>query len=184
MTNEISRDELIAFAKTKPADESYNFFDNNNCALAQFGKSKFPNKAVFGGDVYFTVYENNSDHFGADYYVPGVTDPVSDNLVLMPLGEVYQTWGELVHRLEALPPLTVVRVRALWWATIGAALLLLGAAFAIYLWRFTHAHSPHDINSFLIGAVFFAVCFIIVLLPPRFDPAIRLKEWIEKRKSK
>jgi hypothetical protein len=27
--------------------------------------------------------------------------------------------------------------------------------------------------------VLIAVCLVLVLLPPRYDPAIRLKEWME-----
>lgn len=31
-----------------------------------------------------------------------------------------------------------------------------------------------------IEAVLIAACIILVLLPPRYDPAIRLKEWLSK----
>lgn len=31
------------------------------------------------------------------------------------------------------------------------------------------------------GYAFIALAIILVLLPPKYDPAIRLKEWSEKR---
>lgn len=32
-----------------------------------------------------------------------------------------------------------------------------------------------------IGYILIAACVVLVLLPPKYDPAIRLKEWAEKR---
>lgn len=31
--------DVLAWARTKPADEAYNYCDENNCAIAQFGKA-------------------------------------------------------------------------------------------------------------------------------------------------
>lgn len=34
----------------------------------------------------------------------------------------------------------------------------------------------------MIVYVLVAVCVILVMLPTKYDPAIRFKEWLEKRK--
>ncbi len=31
--------------------------------------------------------------------------------------------------------------------------------------------------------VLIAICVLLVILPPRYDPAIRLKEWLERREK-
>lgn len=34
----------------------------------------------------------------------------------------------------------------------------------------------------MIGYILIAICVVLVLLPPRYDPAIRLKEWNDETK--
>lgn len=33
-----------------------------------------------------------------------------------------------------------------------------------------------------VGWLLVAICVVLVLLPPRYDPAILLKEWLERRR--
>ncbi len=39
-SNPSIRDEFIAWCRSQPADATYQYMDNANCALAQFGKSR------------------------------------------------------------------------------------------------------------------------------------------------
>ena len=34
----------------------------------------------------------------------------------------------------------------------------------------------------MLGKILVVVCLILIVLPPKYDPAIRLKEWMDKRK--
>lgn len=36
----------------------------------------------------------------------------------------------------------------------------------------------------LTSLLWIAGCVVLVVLPPRYDPAIRLKEWTERQKEK
>ena len=35
--------------------------------------------------------------------------------------------------------------------------------------------------EFLSDWGFIVICFVLILLPPRYDPAIRIKEWLDGR---
>lgn len=32
--------------------------------------------------------------------------------------------------------------------------------------------------------ILLGICLILIILPPKYDPAIRLKEWMENRRTK
>ena len=34
-----------------------------------------------------------------------------------------------------------------------------------------------------LGPILLATCAVLIVLPPRYDPAIRLKEWLERKRN-
>lgn len=46
-------DEFRAFVRSKPRNEAYDFYDINNCALAQFGRSRHPGEHITAGASYY-----------------------------------------------------------------------------------------------------------------------------------
>lgn len=36
----------------------------------------------------------------------------------------------------------------------------------------------------MIDIILIGLCILLVILPPRYDPAVRLKEWTERRSAK
>jgi hypothetical protein len=73
--------DVLAWARTKPSGEDYNFRDARNCALAQFGIATGRRHLVGVGEVdakYPAIY--------------GAVNPLEDDF----------TFGGLVKRLEAL----------------------------------------------------------------------------------
>jgi hypothetical protein len=34
-----------------------------------------------------------------------------------------------------------------------------------------------------LEALLIAACLVLIVLPPRYDPAIRLKEWLERQRG-
>ena len=74
--------DVLAWARTKPADEGYNFCDSSACAIAQFGLETGRNHLVGVSDL-GTV-------------LPGF------NLKLLRALSLSETFGDLVKRLGAL----------------------------------------------------------------------------------
>lgn len=99
--------DVLAWARTKPADERYNYSDNTNCALCQFlretGRAVSPTVVpYFGADDPEGGWRDTEDgdlrQYGAalDDAVRGSSD-----------GRRW-TFGALVKRLEKLAPDTIV----------------------------------------------------------------------------
>jgi len=38
-------------------------------------------------------------------------------------------------------------------------------------------------NTITLGLILLMLCVALALLPPRYDPMVRLKEWIDKKKK-
>jgi hypothetical protein len=99
--------DVLAWARTKPADEAYNYGSNNNCALCQFlretGRCERPS---VGG----TYWRNRDTGFADVREFP-------TGLETALLGA---TFGDLVKRLQALCPETPVTSSN--WAAIDAYL--------------------------------------------------------------
>jgi hypothetical protein len=91
--------DVLAWARTKPADESYNFISPRNCAVAQFGRATGREYLIGRGDLAPFVGEG-------------------DALIAIALSS---TFGELVGGLErVVEPSTLKRVWAkLTGKTIG-----------------------------------------------------------------
>lgn len=54
--------QFIRFVESKPANETYQYQNMTNCALAQFGKFLHPNEEkVFGSANEFYIDDNNDD---------------------------------------------------------------------------------------------------------------------------
>jgi hypothetical protein len=84
-------EQFLAFARTKPADEAYNYMSNGNCAFAQFLRAQgYENPRVFGFDY------SLSGLFGNTQPLPAALIE-NDSRALQA-----DTWGECVARLEAV----------------------------------------------------------------------------------
>lgn len=83
-------DEFLAFARTKPAEERFHFMDNQNCALAQFGKHKFGDRFLSAGCATLAIKGDPGygvlPHGAWEIAFPHVT----------------MFWGVLVSNLETL----------------------------------------------------------------------------------
>lgn len=81
--------DVLAWARTKPADEEYEYCSNDNCAVAQFlketGRSKEPSV-----DPFFWT-----DNRGKERRI----DPLIDDAATPP-SMTKQTFGEFAKRLE------------------------------------------------------------------------------------
>lgn len=101
MAQDFTVAELLAWARTKPAGERYDYGDVNNCALCQFLRE--------------TGRESNPSVGGESYYLSGrrVTLPEDIGDAVLAAGDYDDfgnrwTFGRLVKRLEALCPATPV----------------------------------------------------------------------------
>jgi hypothetical protein len=97
--------DVLAWARTKPADETYDYVSNFHCALAQFLKAT-------GRSVYPMVGPYDWDDYADETMRPPLgTYPLSDalNSAVSDEGSFPKdcTFGGLVKRLEALCPETV-----------------------------------------------------------------------------
>ncbi len=52
-------EEFVEFCESKPPEEEYEYFSIDNCPLARFGKSLYPDKEITAGHDYFRVLEEN-----------------------------------------------------------------------------------------------------------------------------
>ena len=84
----ITVEEFLAWAKTKPADEEYDYIDNKNCAFGQFLQSKGYTK------VSVVPYCWDSAEI-QDQPIPDIIQ-----LSLNGGGEWDETFGNLVEELE------------------------------------------------------------------------------------
>lgn len=72
----INRDSFLAFAKTKPSEEDYDFSSLTNCPIAQFaGKA---------------LYSSDGDYDYSDFHLELIHE----------LGDRPWNWGALVQRIE------------------------------------------------------------------------------------
>src|SRR4249919_3451282 len=75
--------DVLAWARTKPADRSYNYLDPERCAVAQFGRDTGRRELI------------NLPSDEIDEKCPGLADAVH------PLGSRDWSYGALARRLEA-----------------------------------------------------------------------------------
>lgn len=81
--------DVLAWARTKPADEQYDFCLPSSCAVAQFGRATNRNDLVGVGDLRDLPFE-----FSHELWSAAVEDPM--------------TFGAFVMRLEKLCPETII----------------------------------------------------------------------------
>jgi hypothetical protein len=96
--------DVLVWARTKPADEAYDFYDASVCAIAQFGEATGRQRLIDLSDL------------TAGDEAAGLPLGLSDAVI----GGDW-TFGALVERLERLCPET--RVIASNWLTIDAYLI-------------------------------------------------------------
>ena len=106
MANDFSIAEFLAWCRTKPADEDYNYINSEECALAQFGRSTGRAELVgAGGTKLLSEWDELHEALNPIKTRPRVWG---------------HTYGELVERLEALCPADPVAPSD--WARIDAYL--------------------------------------------------------------
>lgn len=104
------KDDFIAFAQAKPADEYYNPYDGNSCALAQFLAHQYPTAHFPGARV---GYYNAGDGYGNSYSFIDLDDSSlagwqfeRDIMNAILDGSILDgrttTWGALASRLAAI----------------------------------------------------------------------------------
>jgi hypothetical protein len=89
MANDFTVADVLAWARTKPADEEYDFCDPGNCAIAQFGRET--GRAGL----------SNLACFELEAVRPGLLDALNPGYTHR-CG--FYSYGGLVERLEALAP--------------------------------------------------------------------------------
>lgn len=99
MSQDFTIADVLAWARTKPADKAYDYGSNGNCALCQFlretGRCATPS---VGG----RTWSDRSLWSGrASYPTFDIPDPIGTALIA-------ETFGQLVSRLEKLAPERVV----------------------------------------------------------------------------
>lgn len=86
--------EFLEFAKSKPADERYEYLSNGNCAFAQFLKSVGYERISVGGYNFAGI----APGFMAD--IPGVLTDGGDKSILCQSA----TWGGIVAAMQPAVP--------------------------------------------------------------------------------
>jgi hypothetical protein len=105
--------DVLAWARTKPADEHYRYNDNTNCALCQFLRETGRARAPSAGSVTWADWES-----GIPYRGRWIDHPIPQEI-----GRAVcrvRTFGDLVEQLEKLCPETPVTPSN--WAAIDAYL--------------------------------------------------------------
>lgn len=74
--------------------------------------------------------------------------------------------------------------KLLWFLYVIVVLGLFGGVFVVYVAIFARHDPPHDWWQLGWGVVLFGVCLLLALLPPKYDPAILLKERNERKNQK
>lgn len=92
--SEINPYELLEFVQSKPRDEEYLFASVTDCALAQFGKFKFPDNFLCAGAHGVLLRDHSSHTLPNEFAYEG-----GQNIFI-----VSHTFGELADRLSALLP--------------------------------------------------------------------------------
>lgn len=112
--------DVLAWARTKPADERYNYQDSTNCALCQFlrdtDRAERPRVSMWADNVRGGWSEDWQDR--REY--PKIMEPVLSGDGSFEGDETLWTFGGLVSRLEALCPETPVNASN--WQSIDAYL--------------------------------------------------------------
>lgn len=100
--------DVLAFARSKPADERYCFVDSNTCALAQFGMAT--GRSHLAGPAGSSLLKD----------WPDLKEAVNPGAKMLYIS-IAHTFGGLVTRLEALCPETPVTASN--WLSIDAYLV-------------------------------------------------------------
>jgi hypothetical protein len=94
-TLKISREQLLAFAESKPAATSYDFFDPNSCFLAQYGREVLGWDDALGG-VNDILRRDHRDCAS----IPVPKEAMAN--VLNPVWGSNPTFGQVAQRLKTL----------------------------------------------------------------------------------
>lgn len=87
---------ILAFARSKPADEAYRFWSTQSCALAQCARHLFPEpERVYGGAAMLGYWEDDNNF--RNFHLPDAFALVADPN----LGKGAWTWGQFADRFEA-----------------------------------------------------------------------------------
>lgn len=108
MATDFTIADVLAWARTKPADERYNYSDLDNCALCQFLRDTGRAIRPEAGGSFWSGVNSLGETIGGDIQT-GLDRAL-----------VAQTFGALVTRLEALCPETGVTPSN--WARLDAYL--------------------------------------------------------------
>lgn len=109
MASDFTIADVLAWARTKPADERYDYQDTGNCALCQFlkasGLAERPYVEMYWADVPGGWRDRGAS--GLSGY-PEVMEPALSGDGSFGGNSELWTFGALVERLEALCPETII----------------------------------------------------------------------------
>lgn len=95
---QLTKEDFIAFLKSKPADEEYKFSDNENCAVAQFVKTTMGYKDVSCSAGYRVNVLPRVAAFIDGKYV----DVLSFDNQIDRAASLSDTFGQLLKEVEAI----------------------------------------------------------------------------------
>jgi hypothetical protein len=93
--------DVLAWARTKPADESYSYGSNTDCALCQFVRETGRVRQPTAGASYLNAWEL-APHLGRKLFSLPIPNELND--AVCAIDEEQATFRTLVKRLEALCP--------------------------------------------------------------------------------